>query len=187
MGLVQSVCVPSIAKDELVKAAVSERIQSGSVANVKPINSSEVAIVDKVKIVDANTGASATATVIVDKKPEAEIVAESVKKIKSANKEDVVAIAHLQEKVSKVNPTIKIPEPVVIEDKSKVSELRLTRALVDNPHVTEQIRKDTLNELADSAPAGKEPTAKEQEQAIDKVWASYCKSVEQKDEGCTAP
>lgn len=184
----------NVVKDELVKAAVSERIQSGSVANVKPINSSEVAIVDKVKIVDANTGASATATVIVDKKPEAEIVAESVKKIKSANKEDVVAIAHLQEKVNKVNPTIKIPEPVVIEDKSKVSELRLTRALVDNPHVTEQIRKDTLNELADekkkiaaSAPAGKEPTAKEQEQAIDKVWASYCKSVEQKDEGCTAP
>ena len=58
----------------------------------------------------------------------------------------------------------------------------MTRALVDNPHVTEQIRKDTLNELADekkkiaaSAPAGKEPTAKEQEQVIDKVWASYCK------------
>ena len=131
---------------------------------------------------------------VLDKKPEAEIVAESVKKIKSANKEDVVAIAHLQEKVSKVNPTVKIPEPVVIEDKSKVSELRLTRTLVDNPHVTEQIRKDTLNELADekkkmaaSAPAGKEPTAKEQEQAIDKVWASYCKSVENKDEGCTAP
>ena len=49
----------NVVKDELVKAAVSERIQSGSVANVKPINSSEVAIVDKVKIVDANTGASA--------------------------------------------------------------------------------------------------------------------------------
>ena len=183
----------NVVKEALVKAAVSERIQSGKVANVKPINASQVAIVEKAEVINPTTGTSTTATVIVDKKQEAVLVDEAAKKIKAANKEDVVALAHLQERVRRVNPEISIPAPVVVEDKNKVKELQLTRTLVDNPHVTEQIRKDTLDELADekkkiaaSVPHGNEPTEQKHEEAIDKVWASYCKSIDNKDEGCTA-
>ena len=60
--------------------------------------------------------------------------------------------------------------------------------------MTEKRRKEKSNEredekkkIAERDPAGKEPTEKEQEKDIDKGGASYCKSVEHKDEGCTAP